>query len=159
LPKKYEKVTGPGVFFRTLATSVSPDAILEAYRKEASRQVGEMQRWMDYHIKEDPYNMLEHWTENVFPLVRQAVKYRMRVYNRNRVFDKLKFDRLEATAKSDTKALEEIAESWRETEDEQIALCWRIKKIHLAVRELVQLQLDKGEAHPFEEYEYEAEMT
>lgn len=157
MPKKYEKITGPGVFVKAWLKGTE-EGLLEAFRKEAAREVGEMERWMKDQIENDPINMLDHFAEEVFPMVRKAVKYRSRIYNRNRSIELAKFGIMEANATGDAGKIEDAVEAVLKLEDEQVALAWRIKKINIKVKRLVRLQIAKDEVDPFEEYEYEAEM-
>lgn len=158
MPKTYVKTTGIGVFIRTWLTG-NEEQLEEAYRKEASREVGEMQRWMRDQEENDPIGMLWDYEERLFPMIRKAVQYRMRIYNRNKKAIEIKFKALQAEAKQDAEALDRIQEEWMTLLDEQIALCWRIKRIHMKVSREVRLDLDVGEADPFEEYEYDLEKS
>lgn len=155
----YAKTTGPDVFIKAWIGN-DEDQIEEAFRKEASRQVGEMERWMKFQKKSDPEGTLWYYEENHFPIVRKALQYRMRIYNRNRVIDKIKFKIIEATVKKDAERIEDLQEEWLTVIDEQIALCWRIKRVYCKVSREVNLNIkSEDEDDPFKEYVYDPEKS
>ena len=131
------------------------DMLEIAFRKEASRQVGEMERWMKNQIATDPEGMLWYYSDAFFPLIDKAVRYRMRIYNRNRLVDQIQFDIMAAEAAGEEEKVASLREQWLDIVDEQIALCWRIKRIHCKVVRDVRLELAEGDKDPFEEYVYD----
>jgi hypothetical protein len=161
MPRKQEPKKNPLQQFVMKWLYADSTVLAEAFRKEASRQVGEMQKWMDDQIDNDPMGMLWEFSESLFPLIQKAIKYRARIYDRNKRLRELEFDKVKASVAGDVEALEKAAEEWSVTEAEQIALAWRIKKIHIHVTSEVRLQLDKerGEKDPFADYEYNPENS
>ena len=53
----------------------------------------------------------------------------------------------------------EIRADLNDLETEQMALVWKIKKIHTMVRREVAIQIAPGEVDPFAEYEYDPETS
>lgn len=155
--RKYEKARGVHLFVQAWLKGTE-DELDEAFRKEASREVGEMSRWVDYQKAEDPAGVLWDYEERLFPMIRMAAKYRTRIYNRNKIASELR-ERSLTLDPEDGAEIARMQEEWMKLRDEQIALCWRIKRIHIRVTREVRLDLAEDEKDPFEEYEYDPEYS
>lgn len=163
--KRGPRNIGPQKFIKAWLTEIDPEKLAEAYRKEASREVTEMLNWKIETEKYDPYAYV--YEDEIFPLIDKANRYRMRIYDQGK---KIKVARAAMTYilansygndpetgfKKDERVIK-AQEDWREAEDEQIRLCWRIKKIHSAVKAEVRVNLTADDPDPFAEYEYDPE--
>jgi hypothetical protein len=136
--------------------SLNAKEIHTAARKEASRQVGEMVKWRDLHLKFDPDDVL--WVyQDLFPLVKKAERYRSRIYNRTREIEELQYQIKVAQANQDQGKIELFNSKWADLEMEQYGYCWKIMKIYCVVREKVILTVGEGEDQVFKEFEYDPE--
>lgn len=149
-------------------TAISPMAFINAWKtlnydeihkaavKEASRQVNEMVKWMDWQIanasKEDREMYLE-----VFAIAKKARNYRTVIYNRTRSIKESEFERIRAELTGDAGALKKWADQKSEWEDDQYVACRRIMKIYCAVRATVG-RLDIMDPQDVE-YEYDPEVA
>lgn len=138
--------------------SLNAAEIVAAAKKEASREVGEMIRWRDHQLKHDPDGMLWEYQE-MFPLVVKAVRYRSKIYNRNREIEQVKYDIMVAENEQDSEALEHLMTRWGDLEAEQMALVWRIQKIYCHVRAHVIIAVGEGVDEVFKEFEYDLEKS
>lgn len=165
MPRKVVPKKNPKAEFVKAWLHAEDHVLLEAYRKEASREVGEMLRWMEHQIDFDPMDMLWSFSEDLFPMINRAKQYRWQLYDRKKKFNEIEFDGVKAehatyaTPEEKTAAFADLAERWNIVECEQMALIWRIKKIHIKVTKKVNTQLEKGEKSPFVDYEYDPEKS
>lgn len=168
---KPERKTGIKWFMKTLAKG-DPEAIEEAYKKEAARQVGEMEKWKARQERDDPQDMLFEFEDSLFPLIEKASKYKFLIYNRNKLVAKVQakvvalkkhIETIDAYSgdgpkemKAATDRLAEVEEELAVIIDEQIALAWRIRKIHIEVVTVSRGHLDaeKNEKDELSEFEY-----
>lgn len=159
MPRKaYARKSGGEAFLKAWFTGTVED-LDEAFRREASRMYGEMERWMKDQEKYDPMGMLWHYEETLFPLIRKARTYRGAIYERNKLIEKLKFEIIQAQHAEDMEKAEDLRSQWNKLEAEQIGYCWKIKKIHIFVKHKVILDLTEEDFNPFEEYEYDPEKS
>lgn len=116
--------------------SLNYDAIHEAALAEASRQVNEMVKWMNWQIKHDPDEMKEfHTKDGIFVLIKKARSYReTMIYNRNKYIAEIEFERIAAAHAGDRERLDALNEQIAQWNDDQHGACRRIMKIYCAVR-------------------------
>jgi hypothetical protein len=136
------------------------DTIHEAALKEASRQVNEMVKWMDWQIRYDPDLMKEiHMEGGVFGLVRKARNYReSMIYQRNKLIAGIGVEKIKASVKADYERIAEINEQIAKWQDEQYGGCRRILKIYCAVTALAGGSLEVTEVEELD-YEYDPEKS
>lgn len=147
-------------------TAISPMAFIEAWKtlnyteihkaalKEASRQVNEMVKWMDWQIANAPEVDREMYLE-VFGIIRKARNYRTVIYNRTRTIKESEFEKIRAELEGDMSALKTWADQKAEWEDDQHVAFLRIMKIYCAVRATVG-RMDVMDPEDVE-YEYDPE--
>lgn len=170
--KKAPRTTGTKWFLKSLTRGTAQE-IENAYKKEAARQVGEMTKWMKVQEDDDPQEMLFEYEETLFPSIQQSSRYLSMIYNRNKLIKPIQerivvanerlnqVDRYSEDGPAEYAAVEariaEIQEELDSVIDQQIALTWRIKKIHVNVLSTVRGYLDPEENYkdPFAEFEYE----
>jgi hypothetical protein len=129
-------------------------AIHEAAKAEASRQVNEMVKWMDWQIQFDPDMMKEvHLKDGIFDLVRKSRNYRSTIYNRNKSIAEAEFEAKRAQITGDVKGLKEIQEKTARMEDDQWNACRRILKVYCHVKYKAGGSLELTEPEEIE-YEY-----
>lgn len=150
-------------------TAISPLAYVETWKKydykaihdaakaEASRQVNEMVKWMEWQISVDPERMkVIHLEGGVFDIIRKARNYRNTIYNRNRTIAETGFEVIRAEHSGDAKAVAEAREKLAECEDDQWTAARRILKIYCYVLFVAGGSLRVFEAEDIE-YEYDPE--
>jgi ribosomal protein L17 len=133
-------------------------SIHDATLKEASRQVNEMVKWMNWQIKYDPDEMKEiHLERGVFNLVKKARNYRENmIYHRNKYIAEIQFDRIAAELAGDMDKIAEIDEQIAKWHDDQFGGFRRIVKIYCAVKSLAGGSLVLNDPEEVE-YEYDPE--
>ena len=149
--------------------AISPAAYLEAWRSEdytviheaakaeASRQVNEMVKWMEWQISFDPDRMKKiHLQQGNFDLVRKARNYRSTIYNRNKAIAAAEYEIIRANTMGDAKELASIGEKLAGYEDDQYVAVRRILKIYLRVKYLAGGSLELRVPEDVE-YEYDPE--
>lgn len=161
--KRGPRNSGPKNFVKTWLNTTNPEALIEAYRKEASREVTEMLNWKIETEKYDPQAYV--YEDEVFPLIDQANKYRMRIYDQGKKIKdakatmnlilKEKYGNVTTGGFYEDPEVVEARSVWADAEDEQMRLCWRIKKIHVKVKLDVRADLEADAIDPFAEYEYD----
>lgn len=143
--------------------------LVEASLKEASRQITELENWMKEQKKYDVWMMADEYEETLFPMIRRAIQYRYKIYNANKSIKEkqqhlteiglIRYNGVfEADFDADSEVIE-IRADLNDLETEQMALVWKIKKIHTMVRREVAIQIAPGEVDPFVEYEYDPETS
>lgn len=151
-------------------TAVSPGAYVEAWKsydynvlheatkKEASRQVNEMLKWMDWQIQYDPDRMKKiHAEQGTFDLVRKARNYRSTIYNRNKAIAQIEFDLIKVRSTGNIKEVEAVREKLAVCEDDQWAAARRIMKIYCRVKFVAGGSLMVSDTPEDVEYEYDPE--
>jgi hypothetical protein len=143
------------------------DMIFEAAKKEASREVTEMNKWLktakDYNTDEwKDFNALES-------PIKKAAKYQFRIYNRNREVKALTklIAHLEEQGLNPDLTEEELAEAQTkhaelsiqktDLEFEQFTLAGRVLKIYTIVSGYVVLSPGKGDTDEEDLYDSEDE--
>lgn len=133
-------------------------AIHEALKAEASRQVNEMVKWMEWQIQYDPEEMKEiHLEAGVFDLVKKSRNYRSKIYNRNKAIAEARFEVIRAQVNGDAKEVAAIQERMAAYEDDQWAAARRILKIYLYVKGKANGSLTVSDPESIE-YEYDPEV-
>lgn len=130
--------------------------IHKAALKEASRQVNEMVKWMDWQFANTSEDDQEMYLE-VFSIIKKARNYRTVIYNRTRATKESAYEGIRAELAGDTEALKKWADQKSEWEDDQYVACRRIMKIYCAVRITVG-RLDALDPEDIE-YEYNPEHS
>lgn len=114
--------------------------ILDGAKKEASRQVVEMTKWLDHQEEHNPEGLE---ALGVLPeAIRKAGKYRMKIYNRNK---DLKAIDKKLESEEDPVVLGELQNKRGEYEAEQYMVTGRILKIYTIVIANVSLTLYEDE--------------
>lgn len=150
-------------------TAISPTAYMDAWKtmdyktiheatlKEASRQVNEMVKWMEWQISVDPELMkVIHLEAGVFDAIRKARNYRSTIYNRNRSIASTGFDVIRANVSGDAKAVTVAVNKISDYEDDQYVAARRILKVYCFVKAKANGSLAVTEAEEIE-YEYDPE--
>ena len=123
------------------------NTIHEATKAEASRQVNEMVKWMEWQIQYDPDQMKKiHLEQGTFELVRKARNYRSTIYNRNKAIVQAGFE-VPSPA---------VAVKLSEYEDDQWVAARRILKVYIHVKFKAGGTLELTEPEDVE-YEYDPE--
>lgn len=138
--------------------SLNYEAIHEAALAEASRQVNEMVKWMNWQIRHDPDMMKEfHLKNGNFGLVKKARNYRENlIYHRNKYIAEIEFERIAASQSGDRERLDAINEQIDQWHDDQHGGCRRIMKIYCAMLFRAGGSFDLNEPEDIE-YEYDPE--
>jgi len=166
MPKKYIKRNGPDRFVHAWLSG-TVEELSEAFRKEASREVAEMLKWMEFQKSDDPDGAFVY-EDNIFPMIIRAKQLRGQLYDKNKKIPPLEFKILQASHAFDQNPTVEVVEEFRrletellELDAERVTLCWKIKALHIKVKRLVMLdvQTHMGDVNPFEEYEYDPEVA
>jgi hypothetical protein len=110
------------------------DGMIEGLRKEMSRQVGEMQRWKDYHEFNDPEGMLAYITDEIF-LIKKAIAHR-NLYSKRKieVTRKLQGELEQATFKKDEKEIKRIKAERDEKQNEMFGLLFKVFRIYAVMK-------------------------
>lgn len=141
-------------YIETLKTLVFAD-IQEAAIKEASRQVGEMSRWLKWKPEHDPdgYFALAHLEEPI----KKAEKYRFSIYNRTKKLKPIdkEIDRLVELQVMgepfDADRLVALRDEKAQAETEQYTYAIRILKIYCYVQSQTVLVPPKEEKDHYAE--------
>lgn len=148
----------PTVYMETWKT-LDYSAIHAATKAEASRQVNEMVKWMEWQIQYDPEQMKEiHLEAGIFDIIRKARNYRSKIYNRNRTIAQLEFDVIRADVAGEAKAAAEAREKLAVCEDDQWSAARRILKVYCHVKFVAGGSLKVYDAEDVE-YEYDPEYS
>lgn len=114
--------------------------ILDGAKKEASRQVVEMTKWLEHQEEHNPEGLA---ALGVLPeAIRKAGKYRMKIYNRNK---DLKAIDKKLEDESDPVVRGELQNKRGEYEAEQYMVTGRVLKIYSIVIANVSLTLHEDE--------------
>lgn len=166
--KRGPRNIGPEKYLEAYVKGTIPE-LIEASLKEASRMVTELQNWKKDQIEFDPQMMLDVWQDDLIPLVQKAVRYRFRIYNSGKRMREIDFELIKIAAEKyggkqegaffeDSDVLDLMEES-NDLETTQMAMFWKIKKIHTRIRSEFRLQFQLGDDNPFAEYEYDPEKS
>lgn len=138
------------------------EIVFEAMKKEASRQVGSMEKWMAFESKTDRVGLLWMYEDEVFPIIVKARRYRMTIYAGNKNIGKIRFDIMKSQIEgASDKVIMGLHEEISEIQAHQAMMCWKIMKIYLALRKKVSFALGEDEEGIFteKEYDYEERMV
>jgi hypothetical protein len=151
------KSANPAAYIEAWKTQ-NYDTIHHAALKEASRQVNEMVKWMNWQTKYAPKWMKETYEEDgIFDLIRKARNYREHfIYQRNRLITEAPMAMAQATLDGDAKKIDALKEQIAQWEDYQHGGCRRILKIYLHVKGEAGGSLELTEPEEVE-YEYDPE--
>jgi len=154
----------------TALKSLNAKQIFEASRKEASRQVGEMETWMKKQKTMFPDELSTEIYEEeggVFEKIRNARKYLNNLHTRTKTKKLLDNEAIEGGMALYTERGETIilnAKEWKanrklhsKAEDEQWGYAWRIMKIYCFVRNEVMYVIGSDDDNSFKEFEYDPE--
>lgn len=109
------------------------DDMMEGFRKEMSAQVGEMQRWRDYHRNGDPESMWNIF-EDYMEAVRKAINYR-NLYSKRKKELKANQGHLEKAARiGDIKEVRRLKAERYDIENEMTSLIFRVYRIYFYVK-------------------------
>lgn len=109
------------------------DAMMEGFRKEMTKQVGEMQRWRNYHIPADPEGMANLLSEYL-DLCRKAINYRNLYSKRKKELKTCQGVAEQAARAGDVKALKKAQADYAEKHDEMIAIIFKVYRIYFTVK-------------------------
>lgn len=113
--------------------------VLDGAKKEASRQVVEMTKWLELQEKHNPEGLD---TMGKLPdAIRKAAKYRTKIYNRNK---DLKAIDKKLETETDPAVVGELQDKRGEYEAEQFMTVGRIFKIYMIVTANVSLVVFEG---------------
>lgn len=152
------KAISPGAYVAAWK-SLDYKAIHDATKAEASRQVNEMVKWMEWQIQYDADMMKEIHLENgIFDIIRKARNYRSTIYNRNKAIAQTEFEAIRGQTLGDLKIVEDARAKLAEYEDDQWAAARRILKVYCAVKMAAGGSLELTDPEDVE-YEYDPETS
>lgn len=107
--------------------------MMEAFRKEMSAQVGEMQRWRDYHRNGDPEGMASLY-EELFDRVRKAINYRNLYSKRKKELKKNEGEIGKAARAGDVKLIKKLQAERYDIENEMTSIIFRVYRIYFSIK-------------------------
>jgi hypothetical protein len=131
------------------------DGMIEGLRKEMSRQVGEMQRWKNYHENGDPEGMLAYLSDEIF-LIKKAIAHR-NLYSKRKIEVERKIQgKLEQAARVyDDKEIKKLKAEREVKQNEMYGLLFKVFRIYAVMKDkLTYIAGDSDEDQPIE-WEYE----
>lgn len=131
------------------------DAMMEAFRKEMSAQVGEMQRWRDYHRNGNPEGMASLYADH-FELVRKSINYRNLYSKRKKELKKNEGEITNAARVGDVKLIKKLQAERYDIENEMTALIFRVYKIYFRIKPELPVEGEDEEIIDYFEYKEDA---
>lgn len=127
------------------------EAMMEAFRREMSAQVGEMQRWRDYHRNGNPEGMLNLY-EDLFDRVRKAINYRNLYSKRKKELKKNEGEITEAARFGDVKLIKKLQAERYDIENEMTAIIFRVYRIYFSIKPELPVEGEDEEVIDYFEY-------